>query len=49
MSTHSVKPAVPVGDSPKQGYMARLALGFTASLPVAKALSVWKSTCRIGQ
>ena len=30
MSTHSVKPGTPAADSAEQGYMARLALGFTA-------------------
>ena len=30
MSTHGVKPGTPAGDSAEQGYMARLALGFTA-------------------
>ena len=30
MSTHAIKPGAPAGDSAEQGYMARLALGFTA-------------------
>jgi short-chain fatty acids transporter len=31
MSTDSVKPGTPAGDSPEQGYMARLALVYNAA------------------